>query len=68
MLAGCRGTPLAGWAAAHRGDGEARRALEQESLAGLQKANLVLMLLIAQIVQVLLLAWRCSRSSWSSGC
>ena len=56
VLAGCRGTPLAGWAEAHRGDGEAQRALEQETLAGLQKANLVLMLLIAQIVQVLLLA------------
>jgi hypothetical protein len=56
VLAGCQGTPLAGWAESHRGDGEARRALEQEALAGLQKANLVLMLLIAQIVQVLLLA------------
>ena len=56
VLAGCQGTPLAEWAEAHRGDGEARRALEQEALAGLQKANLVLMLLIAQIVQVLLLA------------
>ena len=42
VLAGCRGTPLAGWAEAHRGDGEAQRALEQETLAGLQKANLVL--------------------------
>jgi len=56
VLSGLRGTPLAGWAEAHAGDGTARRAVEQEELAGLQKANLVLMLLIAQIVQVLLLA------------
>lgn len=56
VLAGLRGTPLAGWGEAHHGDGSARSVVEQDQLVGLQKSNLVLMLLIAQIVQVLLLA------------
>ena len=56
VLGGLRGTPLAGWGEAHRGDGSARSVVDQDQLLGLQKANLVLMLLIAQIVQVLLLA------------
>jgi hypothetical protein len=54
VVEGCRGTPMEHWAATH--DQEARQVMEQEELAGLQKANLVLMLLIAQIVQVLLLS------------
>jgi hypothetical protein len=54
VVAGCRGTPLEEWAAAH--DREAQEVMEQEDIAGLQKANLLLMLLIAQIVQVLLLS------------
>jgi hypothetical protein len=54
VVAGCRGTPLEEWAAAH--DREAEQAMGQQELAGLQKANLLLMLLIAQIVQVLLLS------------
>jgi len=56
VLGGLKGTPLAGWGEAHKGDGSARSVVEQDQLVGLQKANLVLMLLIAQIVQVLLLA------------
>lgn len=56
VLSGLRGTPLEGWGEAHRGDGSARHVVDQDQLLGLQKANLVLMLLIAQIVQVLLLA------------
>ncbi|MGZ5398891.1 MAG: hypothetical protein ACXWDM_02680 [Nocardioides sp.] len=56
VLSGLKGTPLAGWGEAHKGDGSARNVVEQDELIGLQKANLVLMLLIAQIVQVLLLA------------
>jgi hypothetical protein len=54
VVAGCRGTPLEEWAATH--DREAQEVMEQEDIAGLQKANLLLMLLIAQIVQVLLLS------------
>ncbi len=54
VVAGCRGTPMEEWAATH--DQEAEQVMRQEPLAGLQKANLVLMLLIAQIVQVLLLS------------
>ncbi len=54
VVAGCRGTPLEEWAAAHAR--EAQEVMEQEEIAGLQKANLLLMLLIAQIVQVLLLS------------
>jgi len=54
VVAGCRGTPMEQWAAAH--DREAAQVMAQEELAGLQKVNLVLMLLIAQIVQVLLLS------------
>ncbi len=56
VLRGLRGTPLAGWGEEHRGDGSARSVVEQDELLGLQKLNLVLMLLITQIVQVLLLA------------
>ncbi|HEX6149459.1 hypothetical protein [Nocardioides sp.] len=55
VVAGCRGTPMEGWAAAH--DREAEQVMRQERMAGLQKVNLVLMLLIAQIVQVLLLSF-----------
>ena len=54
VVAGCRGTPLEEWAATH--DREAQEVMEHEDIAGLQKANLLLMLLIAQIVQVLLLS------------
>ncbi len=54
VVAGCRGTPMEQWAAAH--DQETAQVMAQEELAGLQKVNLVLMLLIAQIVQVLLLS------------
>ena len=43
----CSGTPLEGWS----GD------IEATPLAGLQKANLLLMLLITQLVQVLLLSF-----------
>ena len=54
VVAGCRGTPMEQWAAAH--DQETAQVMAQEELAGLQKVNLVLMLLITQIVQVLLLS------------
>ena len=54
VVAGCRGTPLEEWAATH--DREAQEVMGQDGIAGLQKANLLLMLLIAQIVQVLLLS------------
>lgn len=51
VRAGCRGTPLEGWDTvvnpAQVGD---------DHIGGLQKANLVLVLLIAQLVQVLLLS------------
>lgn len=51
VRAGCRGTPLEGWETvadpAQVGD---------DHIGGLQKANLVLVLLIAQLVQVLLLS------------
>jgi hypothetical protein len=55
VLAGCRGTPLEAWAREHlAAEGSLRSG--DDRLAGLQKANLVLVLLIVQIVQVLLLA------------
>ncbi len=55
VAAGARGTPLEHAAATYAERDEAHRALE-EHIGGLQKANLVLVLLIAQAVQVLLLA------------
>jgi hypothetical protein len=55
VLSGCRGTPLEPWAREHlAADGGLQAG--DDRLAGLQKANLVLVLLIVQIVQVLLLA------------
>lgn len=51
VIAGTRGTPLEGWdARVHAPDAA------DHNLRGLQKANLVLVLLIAQLVQVLLLS------------
>jgi hypothetical protein len=51
VRAGCRGTPLEGW------DTVANPAeVGDDHIGGLQKANLVLVLLIAQLVQVLLLS------------
>jgi len=55
VLAGCRGTPLEAWAREHLAAQGSLRSGD-DRLAGLQKANLVLVLLIVQIVQVLLLA------------
>jgi hypothetical protein len=55
VVSGCRGTPLEAAAASYAERDESQRILE-EHLGGLQKANLILVLLIAQAVQVLLLA------------
>ena len=54
ISAGCEGTPLAGWLSSGVADSQAEDVAD-EDLVGLQKANLVLMLLITQLVQVLLL-------------
>jgi hypothetical protein len=52
VAAGCAGTPLAGAAASYpRG-----QSADDEHLHGLQRTNLILVLLIAQVVQVLLLS------------
>lgn len=52
VVAGCAGTPLAGAAAAYSRSSAAGPA----PLQGLERSNLILVLLIAQIVQVLLLS------------
>lgn len=52
VVAGTRGTPLEGWDAS----AEHAPSAAEDSIHGLQKANLVLVLLIAQLVQVLLLS------------
>lgn len=54
VVAGTRGTPLEGWRPS--ADHAQARLAADEQLGGLQKANLVLVLLIAQLVQVLLLS------------
>ncbi|MET1058164.1 MAG: hypothetical protein ABWX84_01100 [Nocardioides sp.] len=55
VAAGARGTPLETAAAAYADSDAAQRVL-QERIGGLQKVNLILVLLIAQAVQVLLLS------------
>jgi hypothetical protein len=55
VAAGARGTPLEEAAAAYAESDAAQRVL-QERIGGLQKVNLILVLLIAQAVQVLLLS------------
>ena len=55
VASGARGTPLEVAAASYAESDEADRTRE-EHIGGLQKANLVLVLLIAQAVQVLLLS------------
>ncbi len=55
LVAGCRGTPLETAARSYADRDESHPVLD-ERLGGLQKANLILVLLIAQAVQVLLLS------------
>jgi len=54
IRAGTQGTPLEGW---HEGLAEALlEEIAEDEIAGLQRANLILVLLVAQLVQVLLLS------------
>ena len=55
LVAGCRGTPLEAAARSYAERDESHPVLD-EHLGGLQKVNLILVLLIAQAVQVLLLS------------
>ena len=55
VVSGCQGTPLEGAARTYADRDGSERVLE-EHIGGLQKVNLILVLLIAQAVQVLLLS------------
>jgi hypothetical protein len=55
VVAGTRGTPLEEYARGYADTPAAHRAVDDD-VVGLQRANLVLMLLMAQLVQVLLLS------------
>ncbi|MGH3333571.1 MAG: hypothetical protein ACRDPJ_19910, partial [Nocardioidaceae bacterium] len=58
MVAACKGTPLEAAARSMADDDEHRFVpAEDASVTGFQKANLIMVLLVAQIVQVLLLSF-----------